>query len=207
MIEYLVDRANAITACSYVFAVVGVFLALNGRPELGAAAMLWTWFLDHWDGHIARKTRRMRLPGMAEFGQSFDGFADFVHGVWFPAVIIILVGDGSGISFGASLVLVVSGAIRLSYFENVGLTADAKFIGIPVSYGTPLLAVMLLIRPLIWAELFPTVLALAFTALATLYVSTFVRVPAIQGRAIPIATIGAIALSVALVAISLSSPS
>ncbi|MBR1164610.1 CDP-alcohol phosphatidyltransferase family protein [Bradyrhizobium elkanii] len=204
MIEYLADRANAVTACSFFFAVVGVFLALNGQLELGAAAMLWTWSLDHWDGHIARTTRHKRLPGTAAFGKNFDGFGDFVHGVWFPAVVIILVGDGSVISFVASLLLVMAGAIRLSYFENVGLTAEAKFIGIPVSYATPLLAVIMLLRPLIWAEIFPTMLALAFTALAALYVSTFVQVPAIQGRAIPIATMAAIALSLALIAISLS---
>ncbi|MEZ0056173.1 CDP-diacylglycerol--serine O-phosphatidyltransferase [Bradyrhizobium elkanii] len=202
MLGYLADYANAITACSYLFAIMGVFLTLNGKLELGAAAMLWTWFLDHWDGHIARKTRHLRSPGMAEFGKSLDGFGDFIHGVWFPAVVIILLGDGSAISLVASLVLVMSGAIRLSYFENVGLTADARFIGIPVSYGTPLLAVLLLLRPLIWTEMFATILALAFTALAFLYVSTFVRVPAIQGRAIPLATIAAIALSLALMAVA-----
>ncbi|WP_375779162.1 CDP-alcohol phosphatidyltransferase family protein [Bradyrhizobium sp. ma5] len=203
MIGYLGDYANAITACAHLFAVIGVCLALNGRLELGTAAMLWTWFLDHWDGHVARKTHHVRRPGMAAFGKSFDGLADFIHGVWFPAIIILLVGNGSALSFVASLALVMSGAIRLSYFENVGLTTEAKFIGIPVSYDTPLVALMLLVRPLMAEETFRTVLSLAFTALALLHVSDFVQVPAIRGRAIPIATIAAIALSLALVAISL----
>ncbi|TWB64542.1 hypothetical protein [Bradyrhizobium sacchari] len=47
MIGYLRDYANAITAVAYVFAILGLFLALNGKIELGIAAMLWSWFLDH----------------------------------------------------------------------------------------------------------------------------------------------------------------
>ena len=65
MLGYLRDYANAITATGYVFAILGLFLALNGHLELGTAAMLWTWFLDHWDGHVARKTKDSRRPGMA----------------------------------------------------------------------------------------------------------------------------------------------
>ncbi|MDE5457578.1 hypothetical protein GWE18_33135 [Bradyrhizobium sp. CSA112] len=201
MIGYLRDYANAITALAYLFAVIGLFLAFNGKIELGVAAMLWTWFLDHWDGHVARKTSHHRRPGMAEFGKSFDGFADFIHGVVFPAAIIILVGQGSALSLVASLFLVLAGAIRLSYFENVGLTDDARFIGIPVSYGTPLLAVLLLARRLLPDNILPTILSAAFIILALLHVTTAIRVPAIRGAAVPIATGFAIAGSIALIMI------
>ncbi|MCS3764781.1 MULTISPECIES: CDP-alcohol phosphatidyltransferase family protein [Bradyrhizobium] len=202
MIGYLRDYANAITALAYLFAVIGLFLALNGKIELGVAAMLWTWFLDHWDGHVARKTSHLRRRGVPEFGKSFDGFADFFHGVVFPAAVIILISQGTALSLVASVLLVLAGAIRLSYFENVGLTAEARFIGIPVSYDTPLLAVMLLLRPLMSVETFETTLPLLFSVLAVLHVCAFVKVPAIRGLGIPIATAGAIAVSFALMAIS-----
>ncbi|WP_420965395.1 CDP-alcohol phosphatidyltransferase family protein [Bradyrhizobium sp. B120] len=199
MIGYLRDYANAITAVAYLFAVIGLFLAFNGKIELGVAAMLWTWFLDHWDGHVARKTSHLRRPGVAEFGKSFDGFADFIHGVVFPAAIIILVGQGTALSLVASLVLVLAGAIRLSYFENVGLTPDARFTGIPVSYDTPLLALLLLARPLLSDDVFPTIIAAAFITLALLHVTTAIRVPAIRGTGVPIATAFAVAGSAALI--------
>ena len=202
MIGYLRDYANAITACAYLFAVIGLFLAFNGRIELGVAAMLWTWFLDHWDGHVARKTSHLRRPGVADFGKSFDGFADFIHGVVFPAAVIILLGQGSALSLVASLLLVLSGAVRLSYFENIGLTADARFAGLPVSYDTPLLAILLFARPLVPTEIFPTFVASAFVILAILHVTTAIRVPAIRGAAVPVATIAAVAASVALAVIS-----
>ncbi|MET4331851.1 CDP-diacylglycerol--serine O-phosphatidyltransferase [Bradyrhizobium sp. i1.15.2] len=202
MIGYLRDRANAITALAYLFAVIGLFLALNGEIELGVAAMLWTWFLDHWDGHVARKMRHLRRPGVAEFGKSFDGFADLIHGVVFPATIIILVGQGTMLSLVASLALMLAGAIRLSYFENVGLTSDARFVGIPVSYGTPLLTILLLARPLLSDDVFPTTVAATFIILALLYVTTAIRVPAIRGIAVPIATSFAIAGSIALATVA-----
>ncbi|MDA9505546.1 hypothetical protein XI09_12935 [Bradyrhizobium sp. CCBAU 11386] len=202
MIGYLRDYANAITALACLFAVVALFLTLNGNMELGVAAMLWTWFLDHWDGHVARKTMHLRRPGAAKFGKSFDGFIDLIHGVVFPAVVIILVGQGTILSLLASMLLTLTGAIRLSYFENVGLTADARFMGIPVSYDTPLLAILLLARPQIPDVVFPTAVSLAFTILALLHVTTAIRVPAIRGIGVPIATGFAIAVSVALVMIS-----
>src|SRR5258708_16218184 len=103
MLRYLRDYANAISATGCAFAVLGLFLALNGHLELGTAAMLWTWFLDHWDGHVARKIKDSRRPGMADFGKSFDGFGDFLHGILFPSIVIILIGKGSFLSFAARL--------------------------------------------------------------------------------------------------------
>ncbi|GLS32037.1 CDP-diacylglycerol---serine O-phosphatidyltransferase [Mesorhizobium albiziae] len=204
MLIYLRDYANAITATGYVFAILGLFLALNGQIELGTASMLWMWLLDHWDGHVARKTKNSRRPGMADFGKSFDGFGDFIHGVLFPSVVVILVGVGSVLSFVAVLTLIMAGAIRLSYFENFGLTLDAKFTGIPVSYDTPLVAILLMARPVLPIVAFPTVFAIAFIALAVLHVTSAVKVPAIRGRAIPIATVLAIAISAVLAGGSLT---
>jgi CDP-diacylglycerol--serine O-phosphatidyltransferase len=198
MLRYLRDYANAITATGYVFAVLGLFLALNGHLELGTAAMLWTWFLDHWDGHVARKTKDSRRPGMADFGKSFDGFGDFLHGILFPSIVIVLIGKGSVLSFVSILALIMAGAVRLSYFENVGLTSDAKFAGLPVSYDTPLVAILLLARPALPATEFATITAGAFIVLALLHITTAIKVPAIRGRAVPIASAAAIAVSSAL---------
>ncbi|PJG51499.1 hypothetical protein CVM73_30755 [Bradyrhizobium forestalis] len=198
MIGYLLDYANAITAFGYLFAVIGLFMTLNGEIEFGASAMLWTWFLDHWDGHVARKTNHLRSSDVANFGKSFDGFADFLHGILFPATIIILIGKGTILSLVASLILISAGAIRLSYFENVGLTKDTKFTGIPVSYDTPLVAVLLLARPLLPDDIFATITAAAFIILALLHVTTAIRVPAIRGAGVPIATGFALAGSIAL---------
>lgn len=202
MLGYLRDYANAITAVAYIFAISGIFLALNGHPELGAASMLWTWFLDHWDGHVARKTSGRRRPGAADFGKCFDGFGDFIHGVLYPSIVIILVGEGSLLSYVSVLALILAGAIRLSYFENVGLTADARFAGIPVSYDTPLIALLLLSRPLFPDDLFGPSVAACFVILAVLHVVTAIQVPAIRGKAVPIASFFAVLLSIALVASS-----
>lgn len=200
MITYLRDYANATTAVGYFFAVCALFFVLNGRVELGLAAIMWTWFLDHWDGLIARRTMQRRRPGFADFGKSFDGFVDFIHGVLFPAIVIIQMGNGSPLSFVASLALVLTGGIRLSYFENFGLTSDARFTGIPVSYDAPLLAILVLARPAIPTELFMPLLCGAFLLLSALHVNMSIRVPAIRGKAIPVATLLALIASFALAA-------
>ncbi|WP_025038632.1 CDP-alcohol phosphatidyltransferase family protein [Bradyrhizobium sp. DOA9] len=197
MLGYLLDYANAITALGYIFATLGLFLALNGEIELGLAAMLWTWFLDHWDGHIARKTIDSRRSGMAEFGKSFDGFCDFIHGVVFPAIVLMIVAPATLLSLFASAAIIVAGAIRLSYFETFGLTAGAQFVGAPISWNTPLLALIVLFQP-IFDNTFHIVIATALIVMSLLHVTTAVRVPAIRGAAVPIATVLAVLVSIAL---------
>ncbi|MQW40800.1 CDP-alcohol phosphatidyltransferase family protein [Sinorhizobium meliloti] len=195
MLIHLRDYANGITAIGYVFATTGLFLALNGHLELGTASMLWMWFLDHWDGHVARKTHDRRRPGAAEFGKCFDGFGDFIHGVLFPATVITLVGQGSALSLASVIFLVLAGAIRLSYFETAGLTNDGKFRGIPISYDTPILALMLVASSYVPEEIFRTALSVMFILLAALHITTAIQVPAIRGKAVPVFTALAMLLS------------
>lgn len=199
MLRYLRDAANMITAAGYLFCALGLYLALNGRPELGIAAVLWAWFLDHWDGEVARRTQHARPEDVARFGKSFDGFCDLIHGVLFPATVVLVISDGWILSLLTVAALVLLGSVRLSYFSVAGLTETHRFSGLPVSYEMPLLAVLFLARPVIPEESFIVVVNVALLVLAGLHVST-IQVPAIRGAAVPIATVLAICGSALLAA-------
>jgi CDP-diacylglycerol--serine O-phosphatidyltransferase len=177
MLRYLRDPANAITAGGLLCSALALHLALAGHLDLAVSVALWAVLADHLDGIVAGRTRD-RAPDMAKMGKSLDGFADMVYGSILPAVIIIELGHTSALSLITGTVLLLAGAIRLSYFANFGLSSDGRFMGVPLSYDIPLLALFFLLRPLFAADIFVVTVTTSFLILAVLHVASIrVRAP------------------------------
>jgi CDP-diacylglycerol---serine O-phosphatidyltransferase len=201
MIRQLADPANAITATGLILAVIGVGLAISGRPEIGAAAALWALLADHLDGVVAQRTKG-RAPETGEVGKNLDSLADLVSAGVFPATALIVVAGASVLSVCVGAVLVLASALRLSYFNVFG-SPGGRFIGVPTTYAVPVTAVLFLVRPLVPEEAFPTLLASAILVLAALHVSP-VRVPKTAGAMYAAVTIFAVGSSLALTLRALS---
>jgi len=189
ILRYLCDPANSITAFGHICCAIGLYLALTGHPELGTAAVLWAWIADHLDGIVARRMRDRRSPEVAHFGKAFDGFADFVHGILFPSVVLVQIAAASPLAFPAVLALMLLGTTRLAYFDTFGLSTDGRFTGVPVSYNLPLLTGLVFLRPAVPPEIFPHLACAAFLVLAGLHVTPAIRVPAIRERTFPLAAV------------------
>lgn len=198
MIRYLLDPANAITMIGLLCSALGLHLALSGHLELAIAAVLWAVLADDLDGIVASRTRN-RQPEVANIGKSLDSFSDIIYGAVFPAVILIQASEGTYLSLLAAMTLLVSGALRLSYFNNFGLTPDGAFTGIPLFYDVPLLAILFLARPFLPSEGFPLLLNVIFLVLAALHISS-VRIPATRGAMYGVTTIIIVTASALLVA-------
>ena len=177
MLRYLRDPANAITAGGLLCSALALYLALAGHLDLAVSVALWAVLADHLDGIVAGRTRN-RAPDMAKMGKSLDGFADIIYGSVLPAVIIIELGGASYLSLVTAVMLLLTGAIRLSYFANFGLSSDGRFMGVPLSYDIPLLALFFLLRPMFAAETFIFTVMASFLVLAVLHVASIrVRAP------------------------------
>ncbi|UWU67833.1 CDP-alcohol phosphatidyltransferase family protein [Bradyrhizobium sp. NC92] len=196
MLKYLWDPANAITITGLLFSSASLFLALSERLELSVAVALWAVLADHLDGFVAGRTTD-RDPNVAKMGASLDGFADIVYGAVLPAVIVVQVSQGSLLALATATTLLLAGALRLSYFANFGRSRDGRFLGLPLSYDVPLLALLFLLRPLIPAEAFSDVVNIGFLLLALAHVAP-VRVPPLSASMYTAISIFAVASSVAL---------
>ncbi|WFU23404.1 CDP-alcohol phosphatidyltransferase family protein [Bradyrhizobium sp. CB1717] len=201
MLKYLWDPANAITITGLLFSSTSLFLALSERLELSVAVALWAVLSDHLDGFVAGRTKG-RDPDVAKMGASLDGFADIVYGAVLPAVIVVQVSQSSALAVATATTLLVAGAIRLSYFANFGRSCDGCFLGVPLSYDVPLLALLFLLKPLIPAEAFADIVSIGFLVLAMAHVAP-VRVPPLSAIMYAAISIFAVASSVALVSRSL----
>ncbi|MDF0498367.1 hypothetical protein GPL17_34525 [Bradyrhizobium yuanmingense] len=196
MLKYLWDPANAITVTGLLFSSASLFLALSERLELSVAVALWAVLADHLDGFVAGRTTG-RDPNVAKMGASLDGFADIVYGAVLPAVIVVQVSQGSLLALATATTLLLAGALRLSYFANFGRSRDGRFLGLPLSYDVPLLALLFLLKPLIPAEAFSDVVNIGFLLLALAHVAP-VRVPPLSASMYTAISIFAVASSVAL---------
>ncbi|MCP3368656.1 CDP-alcohol phosphatidyltransferase family protein [Bradyrhizobium cajani] len=170
MLKYLWDPANAITTGGLLFSSVSFFLALSNRLELSIATALWAVLSDHLDGIVAAHTKN-RHPDVAKMGKSLDGFADLIYGAVLPAAILIQLSGASGFALVTATALLAAGAIRLSYFDNFGRLRDGRFLGLPLSYDIPVMAIIFLARPLVSDEFFVPVTLSTFILLAALHVA------------------------------------
>jgi CDP-diacylglycerol--serine O-phosphatidyltransferase len=178
MLKQLADPANAITAGGLVLAVIAISLAVQGHPSLAVAVALWALLADHLDGVVAARTKN-RAPETGEIGKNLDSLADLVSAGIFPAVLLIVLSNGSPLSVVAGAILVAACALRLSYFNVFG-SPGGRFIGVPTTYAVPVTAILFLSRPFIAAQLFPQLLAVALIMLAIFHVAP-IRVPKTAG--------------------------
>ncbi|OCK60057.1 CDP-alcohol phosphatidyltransferase family protein [Bradyrhizobium sp. LMTR 3] len=201
MLKYLWDPANAITTGGLLFSSVSLFLALSEHLELSVVAALWAVLADHLDGVVAARTKN-RDPDVAKMGKSLDGFGDIIYGAVLPAAIVIQLSHASLLALATATALLVAAAIRLSYFANFGRSSDGRFLGVPLSYDVPLLALLFLLRPLIPTEGFVGVVNICFLLLAVAHVAS-IRVPSPNMAMYAAISVFAVASSAALVGRSL----
>ncbi|MFG3594536.1 CDP-alcohol phosphatidyltransferase family protein [Bradyrhizobium sp. RDI18] len=201
MLKYLWDPANAITIGGLLFSSVSLFFALSEQLELSVAAALWAVLSDHLDGVVAALTKN-RDPDVAKMGKSLDGFGDIIYGAVLPAAIVIQLSHASLLALATATALLVAAAIRLSYFANFGRSSDGRFLGVPLSYDVPLLALLFLLQPLIPAEGFAGIVNICFLLLAVAHVAS-IRVPSPNMAMYAAISVFAVASSVALVGRSL----
>lgn len=201
MLKYLLDPANAITAAGLLFSSASLYLALSGHLELAVATVLWAVLSDHLDGLVAARTKN-RDPDVARVGKCLDGFADIIYGSVLPAVIVIQLSHASLVALATASALFVTGAVRLSYFANFGRSSDGHFLGVPLSYDVPLLALLFLLQPLIPAERFVGLVNTCFLLLAAAHVAS-IRVPSPNTAMYVAITMFAVTSSAALASRSL----
>jgi CDP-diacylglycerol--serine O-phosphatidyltransferase len=195
MVRQLADPANAITATGLVLSTIAIYLAIQGRPSLAVAIALWALLADHLDGVVATRTKN-RAPETGEIGRNLDSLADLVSAGIFPAIVLIVLSNGSPLSVLASAILVVASALRLSYFNVFG-SPGGRFIGVPTTYAVPLTAILFLSRPLIATNLFPSLVTIALVILAICHVAP-IRVPKTVGAMYAIVTVFCAASSAVL---------
>lgn len=178
LLRYLKDPANAITVIGLAVSMLGIHLAILDRAALAVAAALWAFFIDHIDGIVAHRTRD-RAQETAQIGRHLDSLTDLAGACILPAVILMSLNAYSVLSLAIGTALVVIGALRLAYYEAVR-SPGGYFVGVPVLYTAPVMAIVVLLEPLFEELRLGDVLSVVVLILIALQLSTF-RIPFTRG--------------------------
>lgn len=135
---------NALTSCNLLLGAIGVYLAVNGRPDLAAWCILLAALFDFFDGFAARA-----LKAYSAIGQDLDSLADLISFGLAPAAVFSslihfqLTGEWRSDFFSLDkmgqvlvllpFILTAFAALRLAKFNNdtrqtesfIGLTTTA----------------------------------------------------------------------------------
>lgn len=175
---------NLVTLLSLCAGLTAMRLAVEGRLENAAIAILIAAILDGLDGRIARL-----LKGTSRFGAELDSLADFVSFGVAPAFILYTFGlkDLRSLGWIVALMFAIAAALRLARF-NVSLDAPDRpewqknfFVGIPAPAGalTGLLPIYVSLLGLPRPPGFALVEALYVLFIAFMMVS---RIPTYAGK-------------------------
>lgn len=131
---------NALTSCNLLLGAVGVYLAVNGRPDLTALCILLAAVFDFFDGFAARA-----LKAYSAIGKDLDSLADLISFGLAPAAVFSsvihfqLTGVWRSDFFSLEIthqilvlspfILAVFAALRLAKFNNDSRQTES-FIGL-----------------------------------------------------------------------------
>lgn len=195
MIRQLADPANAITTFGLALSIAAINLALFDQIELAVSTALWALLADHLDGVVANRTRN-RAVITSQVGKNLDSLADLVSAGVFPGIVLAKVTNGAPWGIGVATLLGLASALRLSYFNSVGLDGR-NFIGLPTTYALPVVAAVVLLSPFVAPSAVGPTLAVAMLTVAALHVSSL-RVPRTRGGMYVIVIIYCVSASVLL---------
>ncbi|MCK5329706.1 MAG: CDP-diacylglycerol--serine O-phosphatidyltransferase [Candidatus Latescibacteria bacterium] len=151
---------------------LSVLYAVDGKFVPAAWLIIVAWFMDGFDGKVARLTH-----SSSRFGVELDSLADLCSFGWAPTVLIfryrlhVLGGWGIALSF----LFLMCGALRLARF-NVQVEGFAKknFTGLPIPAAAWTIAAYTLFGERVWGGFLSfQVCSMLVVLLSFLMVSTF----------------------------------
>jgi CDP-diacylglycerol--serine O-phosphatidyltransferase len=119
--------ANLLTLTGLASAQLALLSAASGQHAVALILIFLQILIDTVDGHVAKK-----LHSVSQIGQQLDSFSDLLT-IAAVATIIHQIQPASLLLTGASVLLVISAAIRLSVFTAFHQKNHLTFIGLPTT--------------------------------------------------------------------------
>ena len=115
-----------------------------------------------------------------------------------PAILIMSYANFSAAFLPVAFIMLVFGAIRLSYFSTFGLSDDAKYTGLAIDNNSIILVFIFMFAGYFEQSTFAIVLAGCGLCLAILNVSQ-IKTPKLSGNPINVAILAAYTLAVSAI--------
>ena len=182
ILSYMKDLPNICSMAGLGCTLLAIYFLITGIYAAAMIGMIWAVAFDWADGLVARRMKG-RTGADQRFGGQLDLLIDIVSYGVTPAILILSYADFNPAFLPVALIMLMFGAIRLSYFSTFGLSDDAKYTGLAIDNNSILLIFIFMFADYFERPVFAIILALSGLCLAILNVSQ-IKTPKLSGKPI-----------------------
>ncbi len=182
ILAYIMDLPNLCSLVGLGCTLLAIYFLLIEMFALAMIGMIWAVAFDWLDGLIARKMKG-RTGTDKEFGGQLDLLIDIVSYGVTPAILILSYSNFNPYLLFITFIMLVFGAIRLSYFNTFGLSDDKKYTGLAIDNNSIILVFLFMFSEYFDRSTFAVFLGASGLFLAILNVSP-IKTPKLSGNPI-----------------------
>ena len=197
ILSYLKDLPNLCSLAGLCCTLIAIYCLIIGIYNLAMIGMIWAVAFDWGDGLIARKMKGRTGPD-SQFGGQLDLLIDVVSYGVTPAILILSYANFNSLFLPVAFIMLVFGAIRLSYFSTFGLSNDAKYTGLAIDNNSIILVFLFMFSEYFEKFGFSIFLALSGLLLSILNVSQ-IKTPKLSGNPVYVFLLAIYTLTVTFV--------
>lgn len=194
ILSYIKDLPNICSLAGLGCTLLAIYFLITGVYAAAMIGMIWAVGFDWADGLIARRMKG-RTGADRKFGGQLDLLIDIVSYGVTPAILILSYANFSAAFLPVVFIMLVFGAIRLSYFSTFGLSDDAKYTGLAIDNNSIILVFVFMFAGYFEQSTFAIILAAAGLGLAALNVSQ-IKTPKLSGNPINVGILAVYTLAV-----------
>lgn len=177
MLDFIVDLPNMCTLLGLLSALLGIYYAIEGEIYFAVIFGAWSVVFDWLDGLIASKMKN-RTDAHRAFGGQLDSIVDMVSFGVLPAVILLSYSNFNPWFIPGAFAIMISCAIRLSYFNIYGLIGGKTYTGLAVDYNGLIVSLFFLIESffspaVLSKELYILIMIIVFLNLSSIQIPKF----------------------------------
>ena len=180
ILAYIMDLPNLCSLVGLGCTLLAIYFLLIEMFALAMIGMIWAVAFDWLDGLIARKMKERTGTDKA-FGGQLDLLIDIVSYGVTPAILILSYSNFNPYFLFITFIMLVFGAIRLSYFNTFGLSNDKKYTGLAIDNNSIILVFLFMFSEYFDRLTFAIFLGASGLFLAILNVSP-IKTPKLSGN-------------------------
>lgn len=197
ILSYVRDLPNICSLAGLGCTLLAIYFLIVGVYAAAMIGMIWAVAFDWADGIIARRMKG-RTGADQKFGGQLDLLIDIVSYGVTPAILILSYANFNPAFLPVAFVMLVFGAIRLSYFSTFGLSDDAKYTGLAIDNNSIILVFLFMFEGYFDRPVFSVLLGASGIGLAALNVSQ-IKTPKLSGKPVNVALLATYTLAVTII--------
>jgi CDP-diacylglycerol--serine O-phosphatidyltransferase len=194
ILSFIKDLPNICSLAGLGCTLLAIYFLIVGVYAAAMIGMIWAVAFDWADGLIARRMSG-RTGADRKFGGQLDLLIDIVSYGVTPAILVLSYASFSAAFLPIVFIMLVFGAIRLSYFSTFGLSNDAKYTGLAIDNNSIILVFIFIFSGFFDRSVFSVILAGCGLGLAVLNVSQ-IKTPKLSGNPVNVARLAIYTLAV-----------